>query len=110
MANCTECKGKRAEEAVREMKDEHSNEWSLSKQLAKSNDRWFIISMTILVLWIATIFAFLWYLNQYDYSSYEVSQDGEWGNTFIGESNEGDITYGAEYSNEEKNEEGKVNG
>lgn len=110
MANCTECKEKRAEEAVREMNGGHSEEWSLSRELAKSNKRWFVISMTILALWIVTIFAFLWYLNQYDYSSYEVSQGGEWGNTFIGESNEGDITYGAENSSETENKEGQVKG
>ena len=107
MANCTECKEKRAEEAVREMKDEHSNEWSVSKQLAKSNDRWFIISMTILALWIVTIFAFLWYLNQYDYADETITVDSQSaGNAYYSEIvGDGNIDYGE--NNGKKEDENK---
>ena len=47
--------------------------------------------------------SFLDYLNQYDFTDYEVEQGGEWGNTFIGGTNEGDINYGAENTSKETN-------
>ena len=110
MANCTECKEKRAEEAVREMNGGHSNEWSLSQELIKSNKRMFILNIVLAVLLLLTIVLSMYERMQYDYSSYEVSQGGEWGNTFIGDKNEGDITYGAENSSEAENKEGQVKG
>ena len=54
--------------------------------------------ITIILLWFATIGAFIWYLNQYDYSSesIEYSQDGE-GVNIIGDKN--GVTYnGSEIS------------
>ena len=82
---------------------EHSAEWSLSKELAKSNKRMFIILLVVIALWFTTIAGFVVYLNQYDFTDYEVQQDGEWGNTFIGGTNEGDINYGAENTSEDAN-------
>lgn len=85
------------------VKEERSTEWSLSLELAKSNKRMFVILITVIVLWFATIAGFMLYLNQYDFTDYEIQQDAEWGNTFIGGENEGDLTYGAENPNEETN-------
>ena len=104
---------------------EHSTEWSLSKELAKSNKRMFIAVVALIVsivLIVAgsliAIFAttakyrednkqlttdFLNYLNQYDFTDYTVDQGGEWGNTFIGGTNKGDINYGAENTSEDAN-------
>lgn len=81
----------------------HSEEWNLTRELSRSNQRMFIALITVIALWFATIFGFVWYLNQYDFTSYDVQQDGEWGNTFIQGGNEGDIDYGAENSNESSN-------
>lgn len=68
----------------------------LLRGYAKHNKRWFITCMVILSMWLATIAGFVWYLYQYDFVSYDVSQDGQWGNTFIDGGNQGDINYGAE--------------
>lgn len=48
--------------------------------------------LVVLLLWFSTIIAFVWYLNQYDYTSesVEYSQDGE-GINVIG--NENGVTY-----------------
>jgi len=55
------------------------------------------IIVALIVCWLATIGAFLWYLNQYDFSSEEVvteyAQDGQ-GLNIIGEGN-GVSMYGA---------------
>lgn len=83
--------------------EERSTEWSLSLELAKSNKRMFIILITVIILWFASVAGFVFYLNQYDFTDYEIQQDGEWGNTFIGGANEGDLTYGAENPSEETN-------
>lgn len=74
-----------------------SEEWSLSKELAKSNRRMFIIIIVCIALWVAslagTIGGFLWYLNQYDFESvteeYSYTQDGQ-GTNIIGDNNEVD--------------------
>ena len=84
-------------------KEERSTEWNLSLELAKSNKRMFVILITVIVLWFATIVGFMLYLNQYDFTDYEIQQDADWGNTFIGGENEGELTYGAENPNEETN-------
>lgn len=84
-------------------KEERSTEWSLSLELAKSNKRMFVILITVIVLWFATIAGFVFYLNQYDFTDYEIQQDAECGNTFIGGANEGDLTYGAENPSEKTN-------
>lgn len=106
-------------------KEERSTEWSLSLELAKSNKRMFItlicviISLVIVITGSLTVIFvtnsqhradtkkltndFLDYLSQYDFTDYTVDQGGEWGNTFIGGANEGDLTYGAENPSEETN-------
>lgn len=81
---------------------EHSLEWEMMKELVTSKKRMFALVLIVLALWFTTIVGFVWYINQYDYTSYEVQQDGEWGNTFIDGGNEGDITYGAENISEKE--------
>ena len=83
--------------------DEHSIAWEMIKELSKTMKRQTVIIFVILGLWFASIVGFVWYINQYDYSSYEVQQDGEWGNTFIDGGNEGDITYGADNTSSQEN-------
>lgn len=81
-----------------------SEEWSLSKELAKSNRRMFIIIVVVVCLWVAslagTIGGFLWYLNQYDFISEEVSIDTVGGGNanYIGQ--DGDIYNGTNPSEE----------
>lgn len=40
----------------------------------------------VIALWFSTIGVFIWYLNQYDFESYEYTQDGE-GLNIIGDRN-----------------------
>lgn len=49
--------------------DKKMEEYSMTWLLAKNAKMWFIVAMTILVLWFATIGTFVWYLSQYDYTS-----------------------------------------
>ena len=83
----------------------HSDEWNLSKELAKSNKRTFVALILVVCLWFATIFGFVWYLNQYDYATESTSTvtetvevDGKDGGTanYIG--NDGDIYNGEDHS------------
>ena len=52
--------------------------------------RLFILLIVTVCLWFCSIFAtvggFLWYINQYDFESYEYTQDGE-GLNIIGDGN-----------------------
>ena len=45
--------------------------------------RLFILLVVLILMWGATIGGFIWYLNQYDFESYEIAQDGE-GLNFVG--------------------------
>lgn len=51
----------------------------------------------VLCLWFSTIGGFVWYLNQYDFTSY--SQDGE-GYNNINTGEQGDVINGAEIPKE----------
>ena len=68
----------------------------LLKGYSAQAKRWFIACMVILSMWLATIAGFVWYLNQYDFESYEtiVEQNSEDGGdtNYIG--NDGDIYNG----------------
>ena len=68
----------------------------LLKGYSTQAKRWFIAFLVVVVLWFATIGGFIWYLNQYDYESYETvieaEQDGEGINIVGG----GNVDYGAE--------------
>ena len=88
------------------VKEERSTEWSLSLELAKSNKRMFVILITVIVLWFATIVGFVLYMSQYDYSSYEITTD-QGGNAFYGEVGEGDLNYGSNSGEKTGSEESK---
>lgn len=68
----------------------------LLKGYSAQAKRWFIACMVILSMWLATIAGFVWYLQQYDFESYETiiegTQDGEGINIIGG----GNIDYGAD--------------
>lgn len=83
MQTCDNCGGKK----------EHSQEWSLSAELAKSNRRMFIALLVVIVLWAATIVGFLLYLNQFDVEGIDVVQDGLGLNNFNNSGTQGDVTY-----------------
>lgn len=75
----------------------------LLKEVKVQTKRWMIAFFTVLVLWFATIGGFVWYLNQYDFESYEViSEDGGNAN-YVG--NDGDISNYGESGSEETNQE-----
>ena len=48
--------------------------------------RLIIALLSVVLLWFATIGIFVWYLNQYDFESYEYTQDGQ-GLNIIGDRN-----------------------
>lgn len=81
----------------------NENQDSFAMELLKGYSaqakRWFVACMVILLMWLATIGGFVWYLSQYDFESYEtvIEQDGEGINNYIGEN--GDIVNGSK-SNE----------
>lgn len=69
---------------------------AMLKSYHKQATRWYITALVIFSMWLATIFGFVWYLNQYDFSSetvtVEAEQDGN-GTNIVGG---GDVDYGAE--------------
>lgn len=85
-------------------KEEKSLAMELLEELKRQNKRLIVALFVVIALWASTIGGFIWYLNQYDFSSYEVnSQDGGNAN-FIG--NDGDINnYGESSSNKTDEEE-----
>lgn len=69
---------------------------SMLKSYHKQATRWYVTALVILAMWLVTIFGFIWYLNQYDFSSetvtVEAEQDGN-GTNIVGG---GDVDYGTE--------------
>lgn len=49
--------------------EEHSFAWELIQNARQDSKRWFIVAMTILFLWFATIGIFVAYLSLYDFTS-----------------------------------------
>ena len=75
----------------------NDNQDSFAMELLKGYSaqakRWFIACMIILSMWLITIGGFIYYLNQYDFESYETTVDAENGvANYIG--NDGDIYNG----------------
>lgn len=60
--------------------------------------RLIIALIVLIVMWFATINIFVWYLNQYDFESYEYTQDG--GVNIVGDGNGVDCS-----ASESKNQE-----
>lgn len=63
---------------------------------------WIALLATIVSL-VICIISFLWYLNLYDFESYEVVAEGDGHASYIG--NDGDINYGGESDSAQENEE-----
>ncbi|MDE6314776.1 MAG: hypothetical protein K2M46_14380 [Lachnospiraceae bacterium] len=77
-------------------------------ELKTQNKRLASILIAVIILWTGTIGGFIWYLNQYDFSSYSIeSQDGGNAN-FIG--NDGDIINGERESDQKDKEEQESKG
>lgn len=47
--------------------EEKSLAYELIQDARKQNKRTFILLIIVLALWFATIFGFIWYINQFDY-------------------------------------------
>lgn len=62
----------RLEEEVRA----RSIAWDMLQDIKTMNKRMFIIIVVILSLWFSSIAGFVWYLNQYDYVSYQQDSEG----------------------------------
>lgn len=69
--NCQEV----AEHGKKEV--ENSLAMELLKNYANSAKRWFIAFLVVLICWLVTIGSFVWFLNQYNFESYEYVQDGQ---------------------------------
>lgn len=77
---------------IAEKEDNKSLAMELLQELKRQNKRLVVALFTVLVMWLITIVGFMWYLNQYDFVSYDVIS-GEGGNAnYIG--NDGDIYNG----------------
>lgn len=56
-------------EAIEEKANDRSLAYEILQELKQSSKRWCNAFFTVLILWALTIGGFLWYLNQYDYTS-----------------------------------------
>ena len=66
----------------------------LLHELKQSSRRWFIAFITILILWFATIGAFIWYISL-PVEEYDIVQDANYGERniqIVGGSNYGEAT------------------
>lgn len=75
---------------------EQSLAMELLKDARKTNKRMFIILITTLCMWFATIVAFVYYINTVGYEEIiETADTGEGGNACVGDNcNNGEINYG----------------
>ena len=85
----------------------NENQDSFAMELLKGYSaqakRWFVACMVILLMWLATIGGFVWFISQYDYESYEITADGDSNANYIGE--DGNIYNGGFNQGEEKKAE-----
>lgn len=83
-------------------KGKNKVEESFAKQLLKGYaaqaHRWFIAFIVVLILWFSTIGGFIQFLNQYNFESYEYTQDGQ-GTNNINNNIGGSVYNGAEVEN-----------
>lgn len=87
------CKCGMAAKAQTEKIEQESFAMEMLRESAKNAKRWFMAFIVILVCWLATIGSFVWFLNQYNFESYEVSTDGG-GNAYYQNEVTGDIYNG----------------
>lgn len=75
-------------------KDNKSEAWIIVSELGRQNKRIFTALIIVIIMWFATIGSFVWYLNQYEFTTeiYDVnSEDGGFAG-YIG--NNGDMYNG----------------
>jgi len=68
-------------------------------EASRNAKRWFAAAMTILVMWLATIGLFVWYLNQYNFESETVVVDSNDGGNANYQTGDGVINNGESDSN-----------
>lgn len=75
--------------------DENGDNFAMQllKEYSKTAKRWFIACMVVLIMWLSTIGAFVWFLNQFTFVSYDISTDGG-GDAYYQNEIEGDIYNG----------------
>lgn len=83
--------------------DNDSFAMELLKGYSAQAKRWFIACIVILSMWLITIGGFIYYLNQYDFESCEITADGDSNANYIGE--DGNIYNGGFNQGEEKKAE-----
>ncbi len=81
--------------------DTNSLAFELLQEVKMQTKRWTVAFFVVVALWAATIGGFIWYLNQYDFSSY--SQDGN-GYNNINTGEQGDVNNGTEIPIEKEKE------
>lgn len=83
-------------------KGKNKVEESFAKELLKGYSaqahRWFVAFIIVLLMWFSTIGGFIWFLNQYNFESYEYNQDGQ-GTNNINNNIGGSVYNGAEVEN-----------
>lgn len=77
-------------------------------ELKTQNKRLITVLFVVLSLWAATIGGFIWYLNQYDFSSYSVESNDGGNANYIG--NDGDIVNGEGEGYKENQEKREIEG
>lgn len=72
---------------------------TLLREYSKTAHKWFIVSMVILCMWLATIGGFLWFLNQYNFESESIIVDSKDGGNANYQTGDGVINNGKSDSN-----------
>lgn len=79
--------------------EEKSFAMMMLQEQTKNSKRWFAMAMTILIMWLATIGAFLIYLNQYEFEGEAVVVDSSDGGNANYQTGDGVINNGKSDSN-----------
>lgn len=81
-------------EADERQMEQESFAMTMLKTYANTLKKVIAVLVIVIMCWLATIGGFVWYLNQYDYASYEVSTENG-GNAYYSEqTGNGEIIYG----------------
>lgn len=89
------------EKEIEQDTSDNSLAFELLQEVKMQTKRWTVAFFVVVALWAATIGGFIWYLNQYDFSSY--SQDGN-GYNNINTGEQGDVNNGTEIPIEKEKE------
>lgn len=83
--------------------NERSFAWELIENARRDSKRWFIALIVVLALWFSTIAGFIWFIQLYDYTSYDYQQDGS-GYNNINTGVQGNVSNGAEIKDQGENQ------